>query len=281
MFERLHDFSFAQALATNSASPDPSTWVANPANPAGYVFVRVAVGVDVPITFMQVIDASSTKRVGASSVGGQVQITSYINGLLPFSPVTPNSADTTDWGFRKDGTLYTIRYPSQGGLKKGNVCAGDQNASWLNSLPSQDRGFWGSNSASAIRGEIIDDTQVQPLTIGNPVPMVGGAKNTEGSALDARVLEDTDPNSDTWLAYTTSGTGNGRRIVGLPVNDGPNNNFTAMSIRAYFLQKSGVYSQVTGSDPICAEYIGAYIEGSGIRSGSTSLAGGFQVRIAQ
>lgn len=272
---------FAKPLATNPSSPDASTWVANPANPAGYSYVRVAVGVDVPITFMQAINAGATKRVGASSVGGQVYITSYINGLLPFSPVTPNSAATTDWGFRKDGTLYTIRYPSQGGLTKGNVCAGDQNAPWLNSLPSQDRGYWGANSAAAIRGEIIDNTQVQPLTIGDPVPMVGGAKNTEGSALDARVLEDTDPNSDTWLAYTTSGTGNGRRIVGLPVNDGPNSNFTAMSIRAFFLQKSGVYSQVTGTDPICAEYIGAYIEGSGIRGGSTTLAGGFQVRIVQ
>ena len=272
---------FAKALATNASSPDPSTWDANPANPAGYVYVRVAVGVDVPITFMQAINASSTKRVGATSASGQVHITNYIDGLLPFSPVIPDSTDTTNWGFQKNGTLYTLRYPSQGGLRIGNVCAGDQNAPWLNSLPSQDRGYWGSNSASAIRGEIVDDDQVQPLAIGNHVPMVGGNKNTEGSALDARVLEDTDPNSDTWLAYTTSGTGNGRRIVGLPVNDGPNNDFTAMAVRAFFLQKSGVYSQVTGSDPICAEYIGSYIEGSGIRSGSTHLAGGFQVRIVQ
>ena len=272
---------FAKGLAATPSAPDSSTWVANPANAAGYAFVRVSVGIDVPISFMRAINASATQRVGASSTGGQVPITTYVDGLLPFSPVAPNALDTTNWGFQLNGNLYTIRYPSQGGLSAGNVCSGDVGAPWLNSLPSQDRGYWGANSAAAIRGEIVDDDQVQPLTIGDPVPMVGGAKNTEGDALNTRVLEDSDPDSDTWQAYKSSGTGNGRRIVGLPVNNGPSNNFTAMSIRAFFLQKRGVYNQVTGRDPICVEYIGSYIQGSGIRAGTTTLAGGFQVRIVQ
>ena len=229
---------------------------------------------------MRAISSNITQRVGASSVGGQVPITTYVDGLLPFSPVAPNAADTTNWGFQK-GALYTIRYPSQGGLLSGNVCPADQNAPWLNSLPSQDRGYWGTNSASAIRGEIVDDNQVQPLTIGDPVPMVGGAKNTEGDALNARVLEDTDPDSSNFQAYVAQGNGNGRRIIGLPVNNGPTNNFTAMAIRAFFLQNSGIYNGVTGHDPICAEYIGAYIQGSGIRSGTTTLTAGFQVRLVK
>ena len=272
---------FAKALASNPSQPDSSTWASNPSNPSGYAFVRVAVGVDVPITFMRAINPNATQRVGASSTGGQVLIATFIDGLLPFSPVAPNAADTTNWGFQQNGTLYTIRYPSQGGLAAGNVCAGDAGAPWLNSLPSQDRGYWGTNSASAIRGEIVDDNQVQPLTIGDPVPMVGGAKNTEGGALDIRVLEDTDPDATNFQSYVSRGWGNGRRIIGLPVNNGPANNFTAMAVRAFFLQRSGVYNAVTGRDPICAEYIGAYIQGSGIRSGTTSLAGGFQVRLVK
>src|SRR5207253_2211952 len=128
-----------------------------------------------------------------------------------------------------------IRYPSGGGLKNGDVCAGDQNQTYWNSLPAQDRGFWGANSASALRGEIVDGTQSSVLNIGDPVPMVGGAKNTEGAALDARVLEDSDSLSATYAAYMALGTGNGRRIIGVPVNSGPPD-FTAIGIAMFFLE---------------------------------------------
>jgi len=37
-----------------------------------------------------------------------------------------------------------------------------------------------------VAGEIIYDQQTQPITIGQPIPMVGGQKTTENTALDQR-----------------------------------------------------------------------------------------------
>jgi hypothetical protein len=225
---------------------------------------------------------AGTATTAASSVAAQALITQYPAGLLPFSPIGPSSVPN-NFGFTP-GVQYTIRYPSGGGLNKGNVCAGDQNQTYWNSLPSQDRGFWGQTSAAALRGEVVDNTQSQPITIGDPVPMVGGNKNTEGAALDARVNEDSDPNSATYAAYMALGQGNGRRVVAVPINDGPPN-FDAIGIGAFFLLPTPTYLGVTGTTPICAEYIGPYVQGSTYGgAGVTANAGdtgGFVVRLVQ
>jgi len=212
---------------------------------------------------------------------------SFPAGLLPFSPIAPAPTTPPDFGFTTSTTttpaLYTIRYPSGGGQKKGNVCSADQNQTYWQNLPAQDRGYWGSNSASALRGEIIDDNQVQAIQIGQPVPMVGGNKNTEGDALNARVLEDSDSTSADYASYMALGKGNGRRIVGLPVNNGPDN-FDAVGVGAFFLQPSGVYSAVTGSTPICAEYIGPWLQGGmygGVGTTSNNDTGGYLIRLVQ
>jgi hypothetical protein len=73
--------------------------------------------------------------------------------------------------------------------------------------------------------------------------MVGGAKNTEGDALDERVTEDSDPNSETYVDYTALGTGNGRRIIGVPINGGPPA-FTAVGIGMFFLQPTPNYQSI-------------------------------------
>ncbi len=203
---------FALPSAANGNQPDAASWTAAPATGANYRFVRVIAGADVPIMLARAITAQATMHVTALATGGQLMVTTYADGLLPFSPISPNAADTANYGFQT-GQLFTLRYPSNGGQKKGNVCAGDVNGTYWANLPSQDHGYWGSNSASAIRGEIVDDTQVQPLTLGDNVPMVGGNKNTEGSALDTRVLEDSDPTSLTYQAYVQAGLGNGRRVI--------------------------------------------------------------------
>lgn len=259
--------------------PDSSSWTSNPANAASYRFVQVVATANVPVTLMQAITRQSSARVQASATGGQVMVTTYMDGLLPFSPITPNPTDTTNYGFAP-GQLYTLRYPSNGGLNAGSVCAGDVGTSYINNLPSQDRGFWGSNSSAMLRGEIVDDTQSVPITIGENVPMVGGNRATEGDALDTRVREDTDSSSLDYASYKSNGYGNGRRIVGVPVNGGAPD-FTAMAIRAFFLQPAGVYSGVTGSTPICAEYIGTYIQAGGVHASSGTGTGGYLVRLTQ
>jgi Flp pilus assembly protein TadG len=270
---------FAQPLATNSNQADPATWTTSPASGANYLFVQVTATVNVPMTLMQAITVQSGMNVAANAQAGQVMVTTYMDGLLPFSPIAPNGTDTTNYGYQT-GQLYTLRYPSNGGQNAGNVCPGDASGTYWQNLPSQDHGFWGSNSSSALRGEIVDDTQAVPITIGENVPMVGGNRTTEGDALDARVMEDTDPYSTTYAQYEQMGTGNGRRVIGVPVNSGPPN-FTAVAVRAFFLQPAGVYSAVTGSTSICAEYIGSYKQtGTGTAAAGTGT-GGYLVRLTQ
>lgn len=279
---------FAKGLAATPNSPDPATWDANPAPPDDYRFVQVTASASVPLTFLrafQVLQSgtdTSVSTVNASSVAAQALVTTFPAGLLPFSPIGP-TAIPDNFGLTP-GVQYTIRYPSGGGLNKGNVCAGDQDATYWQSLPSQDRGFWGSSSASVLRGEVVDDTQVTSVSIGDPVPMVGGNKNTEGTALDTRVNEDSDPNSATYSDYMALGQGNGRRIIGVPINSGPPN-FDAIGIGAFFLLPTPTYLSITGTTPICAEYIGPYVEGS-MRAGAGATAatgntGGYVVRLIQ
>jgi hypothetical protein len=268
--------------------PDPATWDPNPASPTDYRFVQVTATAAVPLTFMlafRILQAGTnagTATTNASSVAAQALVTSFPAGLLPFSPIAPSNIPD-NFGFTQ-GIEYTIRYPSGGGLKNSDVCAGDQNQAYWSNLPSQDRGFWGSNSASAIRGEIVDDTQAQVINIGDPVPMVGGAKNTEGAALDERVREDSDSVSATYAEYLALGNGNGRRVIGVPLNGGPPD-FTAIGIGAFFLNATPTYQSVQGNTPICAQYIGPYVEGS-VHAGAGQTAnagstGGYVVRLIQ
>jgi Flp pilus assembly protein TadG len=279
---------FAKGLSATPNLPDPATWSANPADSTDYRFVKVTVSEPVPLTFMQAFKVlqgggvTSTSAVAASSIAAQALITTFPAGLLPFSPIAPSSVPD-NFGMTP-GVEYTLRYPSGGSLKKGDVCAGDQDQTYWTNLPSDDHGFWGSTSAAVLRGEVVDDTQVATINIGDPVPMVGGNKNTEGSALDTRVLEDSDSTSATYAAYLANGTGNGRRVVGVPVNNGPPN-FDAIGIGAFLLEPTPIYQGVTGTTPICAEYIGPYVAGS-TRTGAGATAatgntGGYMVRLIQ
>ena len=282
---------FAKGLAATPNTPDSTTWTnwnPGPASATDYRFVQVTASANVPLTFLQAFgilqsgSSAGTAAAAASSVAAQALITQFPAGLLPFSPIGPTNVPD-NFGFTP-GVQYTIRYPSGGGQKANNVCAGDQSQTYWNNLPSQDRGFWGSTSAAALRGEVVDNTQSTELEIGDPVPMVGGNKNTEGSALDTRVNEDSDPNSATYADYMASGKGNGRRVVAVPINSGPPN-FIAVGIGSFFLLPTPTYLGVTGSTPICAEYIGPYVQGSmyggaGVTA-NTGDTGGFVVRLIQ
>lgn len=64
------------------------------------------------------------------------------------------------------------------------------------------------------------------------------------------------------------------------MNSGPPE-YTAVAIRAFFLQPSGVYSGVTGGDPICAEYIGTYKQSGTGTAGGGLGAGGYLIRLTQ
>jgi Flp pilus assembly protein TadG len=307
--------TFARGASGDPNTPDNATWTANPIDPSGYRFAKVDAWVATPLSFMSAfnllmrdrgnaVNTSSTLpligtafvgntntiRVSANSSSSQQMIVTYPVGLLPFSPVAWAPTTPDDFGLNP-GTLYTLRYPSKGGQNKMNVCPGDIDAPWVGNLPSQDRGYWGDTSAAALRGEIIDNEQVQSLQIGDVVPMVGGNKNTEGDALATRVWEDSDPVSATFAEYISHQSGNGRRIVGVPINSGPTvvapytQPFVAVGIGAFFLLTPDKYTSVTGSDPICAEYIGPFVQGM-LRGGAgqtseSGSTGGYIARLVQ
>jgi len=279
---------FAQGMTNSPNSVDTTSWSANPANPSNYRFTKVTAGVTVPLTFMQVfyamVNRSSINSQNVNVVGtaGQELLQTVPEGLLPFSPIAPDVANANGhYGFTT-GVQYTMRYPPPGQRGTNSVCPGDAAGSYWSNLPSSDRGYWGSTSAAAIRGEIIYDQQTQPITIGGPVPMVGGQKTTEGSALDQRVGEDSDPTSLTYAQYMLGGTGNYRRIVALPINNGndPNTPFTAIAIGAFFLLPQGTYS-AAGVGSYCAEYIGPFVQGSSHAGGGAATPSGFLVRLVQ
>ncbi len=282
-----YTISYAKPYANDATRADPATWTTNPADPKNYRFADVDARAGVPLNFSMAflqyapsVSPMKTASVGAMSMGGQQVVNNYPIGLLPFSPIAQNLIAPT-FGM-VHGVQYTLRYPSQGGIKKENVCDGDVGKPYLNNIPSQDRGYWGSTSAAVLRGEIIHDEQLQAIIIGEPVPMVGGNKNTEASALDERVREDSDATTATYDQYIAEGRGNGRRIVPVPINDGPTH-FIAVGIGAFFLQPTPNYQSVTGNTPICAEYIGPYVQGSMYRGAATAAStgdtGGYSVRL--
>jgi Flp pilus assembly protein TadG len=88
----------------------------------------------------------------------------------------------------------------------------------------------------------------------------GGDRKTEGDALHARVLEDSDPISPDYATYIANGKGNGRRIVGLPLH-GAMDSSTAVGTGAFFLRPAGTYRDLTSSGPIRAEYVGPWTQG--------------------
>jgi Flp pilus assembly protein TadG len=279
---------FTKGMAALPNVPDPAIWSANPLNPVDYRFAQVTASAAVPLTFIQAFrilqggSNAATSPVASTSISAQALITSFPAGLLPFSPIGPTNVPD-DFGFTR-GQEYTIRYPSGGGLNQNDVCTGDRDATYWQNLPADDHGFWGENSASAIRGEIINNEQTEVINIGDPVPMVGGNKNTEGDALDIRVQEDSDPFSPLYADYMALGNGNGRRIVAMPINNGPPN-FVAVGIGAFFLRATPRYQLVQGNMPICAEYIGPYVQGSmrpgGGATGGAGNTGGYVVRLIQ
>src|SRR5579864_8784143 len=82
---------FAQPLVSNSNQADPATWTSSPATGSNYLFVQVTASVNVPMTLMQAVTAQSTMSVAANAQAGQVMVTTYMDGLLPFSPIVPNA----------------------------------------------------------------------------------------------------------------------------------------------------------------------------------------------
>ena len=267
---------FAQA----SAGP----WSTNPGSSTGYAFARVNATVNVPIYFMGLAASKSETSVVASAVAGQVPKTSFSVGVFPFSPYA-HTLIGPDFGL-EIGKQYTLRWPANpkwGNGNGANLCQGDNSQSMAiiaGAAAGSERGYIEDTSASLIRNTIIDDYQSITRTVGDLALMTGGAKQSQLDSLLTRISQDTDTTASNFSSYT----GNGRRIIAAPINDGGSplgSNNRIVGIGGFFLTRTGDYGN-GGGQAWCAEFIGCWLQGSSHKcavNGGTNAAGAFVARL--
>src|SRR6185369_1144825 len=100
--------------------------------------------------------------------------------------------------------------------------------------------------------------------------MTGGAKETQYDALMVRIAQDSDTTSATYADYVSGAKGNGRRLVGMPINKGYPD-YTVYQIGAFLLLPSSTYDK-GGNASYCAEYVGAWVKSGRNKGASDSGA---------
>ncbi len=247
----------------------------------------------------------------ATSTSGQFQITTFSEGLVPYSPDSINPADLANYGY-VPGQMFTMRWPPPGQRSQPNDwCDGDQAANFISPSPASQRGFIdigdvGGNyggytgGAAFIRQAIVSNIQSHPLAIGDLINPVPGNRETESDALRERYGQDADTVSQTYDQYLSkinnpawSGVrGNGRRLMTVPINDPAND--VVLGYANFFIHNDicsmggdsllgnggqGNAQGQGGMNACCAEYVGPALV-YGRRSGSR-VGGAYQVRLFQ
>lgn len=231
---------------------------------------------DPPSRYESLKSATVTGR----AAGGQLRQTRIPQGLLPYSPnahldgrppvLNPNTGepDPFNWVL---GRRYTFRWPPPGHQKQHDWCEGDEDmpSSFPPNRASSERGFIdigdngqnGSGGSAFIRLAILNGDQGHSLQVGQQIVNVTGGRETEVDALHERILRDTDSESANYSAYLSRGTGNGQRLVYMPVNN-PYAGDPIVEFAAFFLPPVGEVCGNGNNRPCCAEYVGAGLLGS-------------------
>lgn len=261
--------------STSFAQTESGPWVVVPADPTGYRLARVVASVDVPLTFMSafmgvtpstgtapvaLLMLQSLLTVTADSASGQEPRNTWSEALFPFSPYAHDQVGPY-FGLIP-GQQYTLRWPANPHLNS-NVCSGDNQQAMIDLAQAgggSERGFIESTSASLLRATIVEDYQTVTRSIGDTVVMTGGAKQSQLTSLRERINQDNDSSSSTFSQYMTGGRGNGRRIVGAPINTGAPD-YRIVQIGAFLLLPANEYSN-GGNASFCAEFLGAWVQGA-------------------
>jgi Flp pilus assembly protein TadG len=268
--------AFTGTLADFSTAPT-GAWTANPESASNYLYVRVRASASLPLYFIPVLASTRSSTVQATAVAGQVLKTDFAEGLLPFSPFPHNALDP-NFGYIP-GEHYTLRWGPNPKIGP-NVCSGDNGLAWLSIAEggsASERGYIDDTSSAIIRAAIEQDYQTRPLAIGDIVAMTGGNKQTQRDSLVARVDQDTDPISATYAEYEGAGTGNGRRLVAVPINTWQPD-YRVIGFAAFFLLPPSEYPQ-GGNKSFCAEYVGPFVQGSRHKGGGGP--GAYVVRLVE
>ncbi len=265
------------------AASSNGPWFSAPMVPLGIRYARVVAGANAPMIFLPLVTNENIMGIQARAVAGQVEKTTFKNGVFPFSPFAPDD-DDANFGFHP-GTSYTLLWPNNMN-KHANVCAGDKNNEKVLKMKDDAgpnvQGYIDSNSASDIREAILTDEVHgnRSYTVGDPLFMANGNKQSTEKAMQDRVKQDTDTTSQSYAAYTASGGDkSGRRLVVVPVNKGPNENYRIAGFALFFLGVPSDY-ETKPSDSYCAEYVGPAVLG-GTNAGGNNGAGAYSVRLVQ
>jgi len=237
---------------------------------AGSRFVRVLATADSPIYFVRTLKGANWALHGMA-VAGQALESTFGPGTAPFSPDAHNPADP-NFGFTA-GQQYTLKWPPPGQRgKKGNTCGGD--VGFLPPNSSSSRGYIDvgqGNGNSALHDAIVNNDFYlpSPYEAGSVIDWVPGNKNVQ-PGMDERFAQDTDQTSATYATYT----GNGRRLLLVPVNDG-GEPATVAGFAAFFMPPGICGPQNTS--PCCAEYVGAGVADSSHKG--AGAAGLYRVKL--
>jgi hypothetical protein len=280
-------------FATSLAGP----WDTNPSPATGYIYVKVASTVPLSLYFLPIVASQTTQNVIATATAGQIPITSFPEGLSPYTAVSTINDPSTNFGL-VIGNSYNIQWPTYNGSTFLSMpCTGDTQASKdavIANWGSSNSGYWGATSNSVIEHEIVDlNAQTTPVAVNDNIfpVLTNGQKQSQASYLDERVNEDVNLTDNTVGAPGSSGTylgdnHNTRRLLPVPIVDPLDPTHTKVLGFGQFLLlsngKSDYYKKNTnGNDPFCAIYAGPYCIGctsTGATGGST---GATRVKLVQ
>lgn len=296
--------STAPTITYANSAAGPWLAAANlPSTPAGYMFAKVSLPVQMPLYFLPIVAEKYTQQVASVAAAGQVQITKFGAGLGPYSVVSTDTAGPT-FGLIP-GKEYTIQWPQFNGTRNGcnagnpekcfnqDPCADDARQSmWAvaDKWSSSTNGYWGFSSNSDIERSVINGLQTAAVSVGdNILPiMTNGNKAAQAIVLDTRSTQDTDYLSDEVSEYKLSSTRNGRRVMVVPVlRPVDTTTTTVLGFAAMLLYNDGssnsqYYRQTTnGNSPFCALYMGPWVAGGSTNGTATTGSGAYEVKLVQ
>ncbi len=274
-------------------------WVSSPSPATGYTYVQVSANVPLALLFLPMVVAQSTSNITAHAIAAQVSTNTIPQGLAPYSAVSTN---TTGPNFGMVvGNSYDVQWPQFNGSRAGcgpsnparcfntPPCSGDPVSSQLavvNNWGSSNNGYWGSNSNSVIGQELLDNIQMQTVSVGTNIAPVltNGNKNSEAIYLDQRASEDINGTDNTVPTYFAD-PNNLRRLIAVPIVDPTSATSTSvLGYGSFLIYTNGLPSNyyqknTNGNSPFCAMYAGPYNAGGGVGTGGQN--GATYVRLMQ
>ena len=283
----------AVTFATSTAGP----WSSNPNPATGYIYARVSATVPLDLYFIPVVVAKTTQNVVSSAIAGQISITSFPQGLAPYSAISTSNTPKNNFGFVV-GNSYDIQWPTYNNGAScdptksnkinncfiGNPCADETFAAKqavVNNWGQSSSGYWGSTSNSTIEKEILDVIQIQAVSVGTNIfpVLTSGQKQSQSGYLDERVNQDVSTDYSNTVSGYMGHPHNGRRLLPVPVVDPTDaTTSTVIGYGSFLLLSNGspsdFYKKTTnGNSAFCAVYAGPYqVGGTGTGTGGTTGA---------